>query len=684
MGAGLKEDLAGWTWVKGNRHGRPDSILGRVGVHVGQRNSPPKSQVQKQVDISKTGVPFSLAPPEFHTTSDQPCSSKQANSQWSPLMPIIEDVNEDEVLSQSTPSPKQNAPLPITIPDDSLALVPYSNGPGVPALAPHLLSKDDYWVCKPSSASTMCMDFGKLEKEDGFFSLYCHSEGNEGDMPFDGSELLPLQVDISSCSTTPMPFKTYLKHSKETTPHAMETRSKTSHISSYGLKLGYSNHLSSASNKRWIFWDSNLLHLISFDDEEQATHCTFSMVNKSNSTIIISSVYGAHTVIERRQLWESLQGRSNTNQNWVVGGDFNAISSPSEYKGQCEPNALGMEEFNSCIEACNLFCPDPSGGLFTWSGTRSRGRTWRRLDRVLVNLAFQSFFPHFYTHHLPKACSDHKAILFTCHSSRDSGPSSFRFLNAWIYHDQFLQVVKDCWTKTPYSGGMRGLVAKLKKLKGCLKEWNKKEFGNIFENLTKAEEFATQTQLCFEEDPTDANREIAEKANAKLLLATHKEVAYWKQKANVRWLEFGDSNSKVFHAFANGKRRKLAINHIISDTGVGLSIQSEICLEAASHFSKQFQALSPSNPIHPLSQIPSIITDSDNLQLSRIPSLEEVQQAVWELDSGSASGPDGFNGVFFRTYWEIIKEEMLKASQEFFLGFPIPRAYGSTLISLIP
>ncbi|VFQ82121.1 unnamed protein product [Cuscuta campestris] len=433
MGAGLKEDLAGWTWVKGKRHSRPDSNL------------------------------------------------------------------------------------------------------GVPTLVPHLLSRDDYWVCKPSSASMMCMDFGKLDKEDDFSSLYYLSEGNEGGMSFDGSELLPLQ-------------------------------------------------------------DSNLLHLISFDDEEQATHCIFSMVNKSNSTIIISSVYGAHTVIERRQLWESLQGRSNTNHNWVVGGDFNAISSPSEYKGQCKPNALGMEEFNSCIEACNLFCPEPSGGLFT---------------------------------------------------CRDSGPSSFRFLNAWIYHDQFFQVVKDCWTKTPYSGGMRGLVAKLK-------------------------------------DPTAANRELAEKASAKLLLATHKEVAYWKQKANARWLEFGDSNSKVFHAFANGKRRKLAINHIISDAGVRLSIQSEICLEAASHFSKQFQALSPSNPIHPLSQIPSIITDSDNLQLSRIPSLEEVRQAVWELDSSSASGPDGFNGVFFRTCWDIIKEEMLKASQEFFLGFPIPRAYGSTLISLIP
>ncbi|VFQ77929.1 unnamed protein product [Cuscuta campestris] len=577
-GAGFTEDLAGWTWVA----------------------------------IPKTGVPLPHAPPVVHTTYDQPSTSKQVKSHWSLLMPIIEDVNEDDALSQATPSPShkhKSVPLPHHNSDDSLALVPYSSAPVVPCLASNLFSKDDYWlifwnVCGVPSSIDRLISLKRIHTP-SFFCLF-------------------------------------------------EPKISASHISTYGLKLGFNNHLSSTNNKRWIFWDSSLLHLVSFDDEEQVTHCNFSMVNYSNSNLTISCVYGAHTVVERRQLWESLQGRSNLNHNWVVGGDFNAISSPSEFKGQCEPSALGMEELKSCIEACNLFCPDPSGGLFTWSGTRSRGKTWRRLDRVLVNLAFQSFFPTFYIHHLPKACSDHKAILFSCHSSLDRGPSSFRFLNAWIHHNRFLQVVKECWTKSSSCGGMHGLVAKLKDLKGCLREWNKNEFGNIFENLTMEDELATQTQQHYEADPTEANRALAQEANAKLLLATHREVAYWKQKANARWLESGDSNSKVFHAFANGKRRELAINHIISDDGLGLSTQTEICLEATTHFTKQ------------------------------IPSLDEVQQAVWDLDSSSASGPDGFNGLFFRSCWDIIKEDMLKASQEFFLGFPIPRAYGSTLISLIP
>ncbi|VFQ92890.1 unnamed protein product [Cuscuta campestris] len=78
------------------------------------------------------------------------------------------------------------------------------------------------------------------------------------------------------------------------------------------------------------------------------------------------------------------------------------------------------------------------------------------------------------------------------------------------------------------------------------------------------------------------------------------------------------------------------------------------------------------------------IVEMDNAMLTALPSLEEVKNAVWALESNSASGPDGYNGLFFRTTWDIIKQDMLKASQEFFLGFAIPRAFGSTLITLIP
>ncbi|VFR01281.1 unnamed protein product [Cuscuta campestris] len=294
------------------------------------------------------------------------------------------------------------------------------------------------------------------------------------------------------------------------------------------------------------------------------------------------------------------------------GGDFNDISSFQEFKGRCITQS--MDDFNECISNCNLICPDPVGGIFTWSGVRSQGRTWRRLDRVLINLDIMASFVDITLTHLARTNSDHKALLLNC-----SNPE----LNSWTLHDTFHSLVKDTWEST---------------------------------------------QL----------------ANAKLIKAVNDEVVYWKQKANIRWLDKGDANSKLFQAFPKRKRKKLSITHILSTEGKGLSSPGDIKEVALTHFQKPYKAdHNPIlEPIIPL--IPKVIILEDNSLLTALPTLEEVKRSVWELDGNSASGLDGFNGNFFKHCWEIIKRDVLLASQKFFLGVPVPRAYGSTLLSLIP
>lgn len=40
------------------------------------------------------------------------------------------------------------------------------------------------------------------------------------------------------------------------------------------------------------------------------------------------------------------------------------------------------------------------------------------------------------------------------------------------------------------------------------------------------------------------------------------EQSLLKKKANIRWLEDGDSNSKYFHAIINDRRRRLTLHRI--------------------------------------------------------------------------------------------------------------------------
>ncbi|VFQ93666.1 unnamed protein product [Cuscuta campestris] len=235
--------------------------------------------------------------------------------------------------------------------------------------------------------------------------------------------------------------------------------------------------------------------------------------------------------------------------------------------------------------------------------------TWR----PEANPVRKSLGSEFELQHLPRACSDHKALLLSCSVSSNKGPLAFRFLNPWIHHTNFIPVVKECWTKSPIVGGMHGLVAKLKDLKTCLKAWNMDEFGHILDNLKNADIYANTTQQLYEDNPTEANR---------------------------------------------------------------IRNSSQIRDAAITHFSSQIMAHAEPPPLHNLSHIPSLLSEMENTMITALPTLEEVKNAVWDLDSNSASGPDGYNGLFFRTTWDIIKEDMLKASKEIFLG----KTFGGNVI----
>ncbi|VFQ87961.1 unnamed protein product, partial [Cuscuta campestris] len=85
------------------------------------------------------------------------------------------------------------------------------------------------------------------------------------------------------------------------------------------------------------------------------------------------------------------------------------------------------------------------------------------------------------------------------------------------------------------------------------------------EKIQDAERLATSAQECFEADQSDFNRANYNKAKAELIMATDNEFNFWKQKANLKWMEEGDSNTKFFHAYVKGKRTKSMIR-VIEDS----------------------------------------------------------------------------------------------------------------------
>ena len=57
---------------------------------------------------------------------------------------------------------------------------------------------------------------------------------------------------------------------------------------------------------------------------------------------------------------------------------------------------------------------------------------------------------------------------------------------------------------------------------------------------------------------------------------------------------------------------------------------------------------------------------------------------IFEMDGGSAAGPDGFTGKFFMVAWEVVALDVYKAILSFFCGTELPRFVAATSIVLLP
>lgn len=73
-----------------------------------------------------------------------------------------------------------------------------------------------------------------------------------------------------------------------------------------------------------------------------------------------------------------------------------------------------------------------------------------------------------------------------------------------------------------------------------------------------------------------------------------------------------------------------------------------------------------------------------NEALQIMPDIEEVKHVVFSLSPHSAVGPDGLNGRFFQTCWNIIKLELLDIVRAFFYGQTLPKYFTHAYQILLP
>ncbi|XP_074373582.1 uncharacterized protein LOC141713919 [Apium graveolens] len=135
-------------------------------------------------------------------------------------------------------------------------------------------------------------------------------------------------------------------------------------------------------------------------------------------------------------------------------------------------------------------------------------------------------------------------------------------------------------------------------------------------------------------------------ARDKLTNISNQREIFWRQRSKQLWFRVGDRNSKYFHWCASTRRRNNQINKLKNDDGQWMEWENGL-RDLMSDYCLKLFAASEIDWREVVSYIPTKVTRDQNDMLLQQVMVEEVKQALFQMNSDKALGLDGMTPGFY-------------------------------------
>lgn len=180
---------------------------------------------------------------------------------------------------------------------------------------------------------------------------------------------------------------------------------------------------------------------------------------------------------------------------------------------------------------------------------------------------------------------------------------------------------------------------------------------------------------------------LATYAKVKSLVKTHhaslleSKRKYWKQRNTVRWITLGDENTSFFQAMATHSHTRKYIGSLVTSEDIIVTDHEQ----KAGILWNAFKARLGTSEFQGISyDLESLLHRHDLEFLTEDFSDTETTNVIKEKPNSHAPGPDGFNGLFIKKCWSIIKADFLRFVNEFFRNVIDVSCLNSSHIVLVP
>ncbi|GAA0151838.1 hypothetical protein LIER_10467 [Lithospermum erythrorhizon] len=382
---------------------------------------------------------------------------------------------------------------------------------------------------------------------------------------------------------------------------------------------------------------------------EQYVLC--KVVMPSLPEFYLSAVYGATVYGDRRALWKNLVDNMVVDAPWVIAGDFNIFKDPDLFRGGKLLENVAMDEFKCCIDDLDV----------------------TELD----------------VHGQPPEVSDHCLLSIHLKDNIVSGPRPFKYHKFWEEHPDYVALIRGCWDGYAGDGSaFDGLIGRLRKVKGGLKELNRKCFVDISGKVKQCAEELREVQERIYDGIVDSELMCKERNLREVFVRySRAEMELLKSKARATYLEKRDFSTSFFHrsVVAYTQRHKISM---IED-GDGVCHKESVKVEGVivQFYKNFFRSKGPLKGEHKdiiRKTVTAIVPEEYWGQLVALPSLEEVKRAFHDMANGKSPGPDGFSSEFYKHNWNVVGGVVYEAIVHVFATGEFPAALNATTITLVP
>jgi hypothetical protein len=324
-----------------------------------------------------------------------------------------------------------------------------------------------------------------------------------------------------------------------------------------------------------------------------------------------------------------------------------------------------MMDFREVLSYSDLYDLGFSGLPWTYNNNQRGTRNVRvRLDRGVANSDWMLMWPITNVIHHTSPQSDHKALLVKVRSGSETLHQHriFRYQIMWEREETLSSVVEKEWQRKNPGSDLGALAERLQVVTKDLKAWSRSNFWQITKQL---EELCDEVVSLERDDPI-RNWDTILTTKKKLDELLYREEMMWLQPSRVNLLKDGDRNTKYFHQRARWRARKNRIKKLKKQDGNWMSDQEEMQNMATDYFANLFMEDASVNPQGVVNLFSLIITKEMNYGLIKPYSAEEISDTLFQIGPLKAPGPDGFPAHFFQRSWPVMKEDIIRATQEFF------------------